>query len=322
MSNGRIFSCTIPQLQAGARGILAAVADHPELGPRLPGTVVTDTQALATKLTKLMADRADKRTTVGSLTDEQNAAITAFKSKYAAGRKSAREAFKGQTVKLHQDFQIGSAKSDPHGLQDLLTKATIFVASARLPENAGPLANVGWLDGDTNELNDDITAVGGKDDSQNVAKAPVLNGTTLVNTTGNGIYTNLRLMQNAANIQWPAENPANKGVRDEFLLGIFPPPPTTPTVPNIPKKVKIKPGDAGSKKAAATWNNSDGADDYTVTITNKATGQIVKTVTVTPSEADLDLAPLNSGDTAIITIIAHNETGDSKTSKPVIVKVP
>jgi hypothetical protein len=29
--------------------------------------------------------------------------------------------------------------------------------------------------------------------------------------------------QNAADLQWPATDPANLGVRDEFRLGIFPP---------------------------------------------------------------------------------------------------
>ena len=30
-------------------------------------------------------------------------------------------------------------------------------------------------------------------------------------------------LQNAADLEWPASDPANAGVRGEFLLGIFPP---------------------------------------------------------------------------------------------------
>jgi len=30
-------------------------------------------------------------------------------------------------------------------------------------------------------------------------------------------------IQNAADLEWPATNPANAGVRGEFLLAIFPP---------------------------------------------------------------------------------------------------
>jgi hypothetical protein len=32
----------------------------------------------------------------------------------------------------------------------------------------------------------------------------------------------MKAFQNAADLQWPATNPANAGVRDEFLLGIYP----------------------------------------------------------------------------------------------------
>jgi hypothetical protein len=49
--------------------------------------------------------------------------------------------------------------------------------------------------------------------------------------------------ENAADLEWPASDPANAGVRGEFLLGIFPPDhggnhaptPTTPT-PQTPAK--------------------------------------------------------------------------------------
>jgi hypothetical protein len=45
--------------------------------------------------------------------------------------------------------------------------------------------------------------------------------------------------KSAADLEWPATDPANSGVRDEFLLGIFPPdhgdnhtpPPTPPATP-------------------------------------------------------------------------------------------
>jgi len=45
----------------------------------------------------------------------------------------------------------------------------------------------------------------------------------------------------AADLQWPATDPANAGVRGQFLLGIFPPghcgnhtPPTPPPAPPHP----------------------------------------------------------------------------------------
>jgi hypothetical protein len=57
------------------------------------------------------------------------------------------------------------------------------------------------------------------------------------------LYENILTIQNAADLQWPATDPANAGVRGEFLLGIFPPdhggnhtPPPTPPAPQTPGK--------------------------------------------------------------------------------------
>ena len=58
------------------------------------------------------------------------------------------------------------------------------------------------------------------------------------------LYENILTIQNAADLEWPATDPANAGVRDELLLGIFPPdhggnhtPPPTPTpAPTSPAK--------------------------------------------------------------------------------------
>jgi hypothetical protein len=60
--------------------------------------------------------------------------------------------------------------------------------------------------------------------------------TTQKNTDAATLYENILTIQNAADLEWPATDPANAGVRDEFQLGIFPtdhggnhtPPPTPP----------------------------------------------------------------------------------------------
>jgi hypothetical protein len=67
--------------------------------------------------------------------------------------------------------------------------------------------------------------------------------TTTKNTDAATLYENILTIQNAADLQWPATDPANAGVRGEFLLGIFPPdhggnhtPPPTPPAPATPGK--------------------------------------------------------------------------------------
>ena len=50
----------------------------------------------------------------------------------------------------------------------------------------------------------------------------------------------MKISENAADLQFPATDPANAGVRGEFLLGIFPPDhggnhtPPTPPAPQKP----------------------------------------------------------------------------------------
>jgi hypothetical protein len=47
--------------------------------------------------------------------------------------------------------------------------------------------------------------------------------TTQKNADARHLYDHLLTIQNAADLQWPAYDPANAGVRGEFQLGIFPP---------------------------------------------------------------------------------------------------
>jgi hypothetical protein len=70
--------------------------------------------------------------------------------------------------------------------------------------------------------------------------------TTQKNADAATLYESILTIQNAADLEWPATDPANAGVRGEFLLGIFPPdhggnhappaPPTPPPPPAAPVK--------------------------------------------------------------------------------------
>jgi hypothetical protein len=61
--------------------------------------------------------------------------------------------------------------------------------------------------------------------------------TTTKNSDAATLYENVLTIQNADDLEWPATDPANAGVRGEFLPGVFPPDhggnhkPPTPQVP-------------------------------------------------------------------------------------------
>ncbi len=63
------------------------------------------------------------------------------------------------------------------------------------------------------------------------------NATILKITGAAGLYKKSMIIQNTANLQWSANDPANAEVRDEFRLNTFPlanhapPKPTPPAMP-------------------------------------------------------------------------------------------
>jgi hypothetical protein len=67
--------------------------------------------------------------------------------------------------------------------------------------------------------------------------------TAFVNTEANDLYDRLLDIQNAADLEWPEDDPANVAARAKFLLGVFPygggsggTTPPTPPAPEPPAK--------------------------------------------------------------------------------------
>lgn len=139
----------------------------------------------------------------------------------SALRKSAGLAFKGNPVKLHDDYQIGIDK--PHDTASVVRRAKIMQTSAGGAADAAALADQGWQASDTTALKTAIDAFGGVDQTHETAKHNSVDATGLRNHSANTIYDNLLTIQNAANLAFPAEDPANTGTRGKFLLGTFPP---------------------------------------------------------------------------------------------------
>jgi hypothetical protein len=129
-------------------------------------------------------------------------------------RKSASLAFRGQDVKLHNEFQVG--KNGGHSLADTLYHASIITASCRVVA---------------------MEILDTTDDSQEESKDDGVEATGFVVTDANTFYEGLLAIQNASNNEYPESNPANAPARMAFRLGVFPPrhkpsvPPAEPTPP-------------------------------------------------------------------------------------------
>ena len=71
--------------------------------------------------------------------------------------------------------------------------------------------------------------------TQSSGQSDAKKATTLKDTDAADLYEHLLTIQNAADLEFPATNPANAATRDEFLLNTFPldnhTPPATPTPP-------------------------------------------------------------------------------------------
>jgi hypothetical protein len=151
----------------------------------------------------------------------------------AQAAKTAKLAFSGQTVKLHQEFQIGA--HDSNDLASFLSRCDTVLGSVTNAANLAALTLKGWTTAETTAFQTARTAFGPAEQFRTQSIGGAKDTTTTKNTDAATLYENILTIQNAADLQFPASNPANAGVRGQFLLGIFPPdhggnnaPPTPP----------------------------------------------------------------------------------------------
>jgi hypothetical protein len=150
------------------------------------------------------------------------------------GRRTAKRAFSGQTVKLRNEFQVGA--STPKSLATVLQRGRIIAAALAKPENAAPLAAKGWQAADTEALNAAIQDLDTTDDTQEQAKILRKGATGDRNRQANDLYERLLTIQNAANLQWPSSNRLNEPIRASFRLGTFPPRRSATGAPSEPEQ--------------------------------------------------------------------------------------
>ena len=217
--------------------IIAAGIAMPAVAARLPAGYLTAANTLCTKVSGDVTGQKTAKGELGNLTTAQQQNLATLHSCMAQAAKTAKLAFSGQTVKLHQEFQIGS--HDSNDLASFLSRCDTVLGSVTNAANFAALTLKGWTDAETTAFQTARTAFGPAEQFRTQSIGGAINTTTTKNTDAATLYENVLTIQNAADLQFPASNPANAGVRGQFLLGIFPPdhggnhtpPPASPAAP-------------------------------------------------------------------------------------------
>ena len=127
--------------------IAAAAQKYPKVAARLPANYLADTTALITKVTADITGQKNAKGATGTLTKAQQANLDTLLHCMNQARQTAKLAFAGQTVKLHQEFQIGA--HDKNDLASFLSRCDTVLGSVQNAANLPTLKQKGWTDAET-----------------------------------------------------------------------------------------------------------------------------------------------------------------------------
>ena len=201
--------------------ITAAAGANPPIASRLPANYIADSSTALGKVTGDLTSQKNAKGELGPLTRTQQANLNTLQHCMNQARQTAKLAFPGQTVKLHQEFQVGV--TGPYDLGSFLARADIIIASVQNAANLAALKLKGWTDADTTAFVAARQSLGTVNVTQQTAKGGAKVSTGQKDADAADLYERLLTIQNAADLQWPATDPANAGVRDAFCLNTFPP---------------------------------------------------------------------------------------------------
>jgi hypothetical protein len=214
--------------------VLAAAQKYPNVAARLPANYLADTAALLAKIPADMSGQKIAKGESGKLTQAQHDNLTLLLHYMNQARKTAKLAFPGQTVKLHQEFQIGAHPQND--LPSVLGRADIILAAVQTTENLPALKLKAWTDADTTAFTTVRATFPASAASQQSGQSDAQKATALKDTDAADLYEHILTIQHAGDLEFPAIDPANAAERGEFRLGIFPPdnhtpPPAPPAAP-------------------------------------------------------------------------------------------
>ncbi len=224
--------CPVPVITYNGNLIVAAAQKYPKVAARLTATYLTET---ATVLGKMPADTTGQNIAkgeTGNLTAAQQANLVLLLHCMSQARKTAKLAFPGQTVKLHQEFQIGL--HDSHELSAVLSRADTILAAVQTTANAPAMKLRGWTDAETATFTTTRNTFPASSTAQKSGQSDAQKATGAKATDAADAYEHILTIQNAADLEMPATDPANAPARAEFRLDIFPPDHHVPAVAPTP----------------------------------------------------------------------------------------
>ena len=133
-------------------------------------------------------------------------------------------------MKLHQEFQIGAHHANDLG--SVLGRADIILSAVQT--NLAAMKLKGWTDAETTAFTTVRGTFPASTQTRQSGQSDAKKATALKDTDAADLYEHLLTIQNAADLQFPAINPANAATRDEFRLNTFPPDNHTPPAPPAP----------------------------------------------------------------------------------------
>ena len=227
----------VPIITHNGSLIIATAKTHPEIAKRLGAPYITAADALCQKVSGDVTGQKGAKGELGNLTKAQKQNLNTLHQCMAQAAKTAKLAFPNQIVKLHQEFQTGA--HDKNDLGSYLGRVDVVLGSVNNAANLAALKLKGWTDDETTAFQTARDAFGPAEQYRVKSISGAKDTTTQKNTDAATLYENILTIQNAADLEWPAADPTNAGVRGEFLLGIFPPdhggnhtpPPPPPSAP-------------------------------------------------------------------------------------------
>lgn len=237
----RIFTFPIATLYAEADLILTtaeSAEEKPLIDARLDDGHVATTRALLSQLNPDDDSTHRIRGLLGTMTQVQRDAIKKVNKFKSRARKSARLAYRGQSVLLHETFLIGN--DGPADIGTMLQNADTLLTSCSHPDHAAALKKQGWIAKDNADFATAIEVAREAFKDNLDIKADSKDETNETTQQANQLYLALLSIQNAANNEHDEDDPTHRGIRAKYRLGLFPPtdpdpktPPTDPTTPPV-----------------------------------------------------------------------------------------
>jgi hypothetical protein len=231
--------CPIPVIVYNGNLVVAAAQKYPKVITRLPADYLTETTTSLGKLPTDVAVQKDARGETGNLTAAQQKNLDTLLYWMRQARKTARLAFFGQTVKLHEEFLMGV--QNDHGIASVLGRADTILASVQKTDNLAALKIKGWTDADTQNFVAARSTFPASTVVQQSAQSEAKKKTIAKTTDASDAYEHVLTIQHAGDLEYPAIDPDNAPIRAEFRLDIFPPTQHTPDATPTPTPATPKP---------------------------------------------------------------------------------